>query len=364
VVEREGHRPTGPRIDLDANRRRDGIPRRECPLLAFSVIRWQFEDAAVRPAEGLVSVEDRLNADGPGGEPGEVGDRVPEHIPLEAGGGTRREVTDVDAEDLRGAVHVIHVLPRLPLLVSVENQDQPAGDRTVDHARSEPHLEAQGCALRGSGGPGRAGSATEDQGNRSGGKGSEHEPTLDHESVAVAIDLQDLGSVIDRRAPPALRSSSCSLKMIRASPAVARPGVRTLEAEERRTYLSFRPSTGPRLSLADDRCGAQLEHVHHPLLPEVVSNADLEAINFVTNDRLQAALERTTATKAQIAEAIRINTESRLNALKLGLLIMAGLALLTIIPAGSLPDYRPGEIPADTQLVTARSRVEPIIESS
>jgi hypothetical protein len=36
-----------------------------------------------------------------------------------------------------------------------------------------------------------------------------------------------------------------------------------------------------------------------------------------------------------------------LRALKLGLFIMAGLALVTIIPAGRLPNYRPGELPAD-----------------
>jgi hypothetical protein len=44
---------------------------------------------------------------------------------------------------------------------------------------------------------------------------------------------------------------------------------------------------------------------------------------------------------------VRINTESRLRALKIGLLIMAGLALVTIIPAGRLPNYIPGEIPSD-----------------
>ena len=95
----------------------------------------------------------------------------------------------------------------------------------------------------------------------------------------------------------------------------------------------------------------------HPLLPQVVSEANLDAINFVTNDRLQAAMERTPATPAQIADAVRINTESRLHALKLGLLIMAGLALLTILPAGNLPDYRPGEIPADTAPLEARKAV-------
>ena len=86
----------------------------------------------------------------------------------------------------------------------------------------------------------------------------------------------------------------------------------------------------------------------NPVLPmEIQSQVDLDNINFVSNDRLQSALERTTATPQQIAEAVRINTEARLRALKIGLLIMAGLALLTIIPAGKLPNYIPGEVPSD-----------------
>jgi MFS family permease len=86
----------------------------------------------------------------------------------------------------------------------------------------------------------------------------------------------------------------------------------------------------------------------NPVLPtEIQSQVDLDNINFVSNDRLQSALERTTATPQQIAEAVRINTEARLRALKIGLLIMAGLALLTIIPAGKLPNYIPGDVPSD-----------------
>jgi len=94
----------------------------------------------------------------------------------------------------------------------------------------------------------------------------------------------------------------------------------------------------------------------NPLLPaEIQSQVDLDNINFVSNDRLQNALERTTATPQQIAEAMRINTEARLRALRIGLLIMAGLALLTIIPAGQLPNYIPEEIPSD-QPSTRRER--------
>jgi hypothetical protein len=64
-------------------------------------------------------------------------------------------------------------------------------------------------------------------------------------------------------------------------------------------------------------------------------------------------MERTTAAPEQIAEAVRINTDARLRALRLGFLIMAGLALITIIPAGKLPNYLPGEIPSDEPPETA-----------
>ena len=40
-----------------------------------------------------------------------------------------------------------------------------------------------------------------------------------------------------------------------------------------------------------------------------------------------------------------MHTDARLRALKLGLLLMAGLALLSIVPAGWLPAYKPGEVP-------------------
>jgi predicted MFS family arabinose efflux permease len=86
----------------------------------------------------------------------------------------------------------------------------------------------------------------------------------------------------------------------------------------------------------------------NPRFPtEMQAQLNLDSINFVSNDRLLEILKRTTATPEQVEEAVRINTEARLRALKIGLLIMAGLAALTILPAGRLPNYRPGEIPAN-----------------
>ncbi len=81
------------------------------------------------------------------------------------------------------------------------------------------------------------------------------------------------------------------------------------------------------------------------LTADILGQLDLDRINFVTNDRLLEIMQRTGATAAQVAEAVMVNEESRLRALKIGLLLMAGVALLTIFPAGRLPDYKPGEIP-------------------
>ena len=85
----------------------------------------------------------------------------------------------------------------------------------------------------------------------------------------------------------------------------------------------------------------------NPLLPkEIQSQIDLDNITFVSNDRLQSVMEGTSATSEQKAEAVRVNTDARLRALKIGLLIMAGIAFLGIFPAGGLPNYIPGELPA------------------
>jgi MFS family permease len=81
------------------------------------------------------------------------------------------------------------------------------------------------------------------------------------------------------------------------------------------------------------------------LPPEIQAQVDLDNVNFISNDRLQTVLAGTTASPAQIAEAVRINTDARLRALKIGLVIMAGIAMLAIIPARKLPNYIPGELP-------------------
>jgi predicted MFS family arabinose efflux permease len=92
--------------------------------------------------------------------------------------------------------------------------------------------------------------------------------------------------------------------------------------------------------------GVMRSLVENPYLPdEIQVQLDLDNINFVSNDQLLTIMERIEATPEQVTEAVRINSEMRLNALKLGLLLMAGVAALAILPAGRLPNYRPGDIP-------------------
>ncbi len=83
------------------------------------------------------------------------------------------------------------------------------------------------------------------------------------------------------------------------------------------------------------------------LTDEIQAQVNMDSINFVRNDRLNSVLAQTSATPEQVAEAVRVNEEARLRALKFGLLVMALLSLLAIFPAGRLPDYLPGELPAD-----------------
>ena len=74
----------------------------------------------------------------------------------------------------------------------------------------------------------------------------------------------------------------------------------------------------------------------------VAAQVDFNGASFVSNARLKDVMAGTTATPEQIEEAVRINADARLRALKLSFLLLAGIALLMISPAGRLPDYLRG----------------------
>ncbi|HLX69612.1 MAG TPA: MFS transporter, partial [Verrucomicrobiae bacterium] len=77
----------------------------------------------------------------------------------------------------------------------------------------------------------------------------------------------------------------------------------------------------------------------NPVLPvELKRQVNLDDVSFMSNDVLQRRLQRATeATPGQVTEALRINTDSRLLALKVSFFTLAGLALLAYFPAGALP---------------------------
>jgi hypothetical protein len=89
--------------------------------------------------------------------------------------------------------------------------------------------------------------------------------------------------------------------------------------------------------------------VHNPVIPkELEMELNLDTVPFISNDQLQTTLWGTSATPEHVNEAVRINQETRLVALKVSLFTLRGLALLAFFPAGVLPGYIRGEIPAGT----------------
>jgi hypothetical protein len=105
------------------------------------------------------------------------------------------------------------------------------------------------------------------------------------------------------------------------------------------------------------------ELVHNEVIPlELKSEVNLDNVSFISNDQLRATLGRTSATPEQVEEAVQINTETRLVALKITFFALAGLALLAYFPAGSLPGLavtraavlqRDTEAPIDPALLRA-----------
>jgi MFS family permease len=85
----------------------------------------------------------------------------------------------------------------------------------------------------------------------------------------------------------------------------------------------------------------------NPLIPlELKAQVNLDSVNFISNAQLEEVMGATTATSEQVAEAVRINEEARLRALKASFLILAAIALLAIFPSRGLPNYVPGDVPS------------------
>ncbi|MDO5735660.1 MAG: hypothetical protein Q4P15_04215 [Propionibacteriaceae bacterium] len=81
------------------------------------------------------------------------------------------------------------------------------------------------------------------------------------------------------------------------------------------------------------------------ITPEVMSQVNLDNINFITNDQSGTVLSETTASAEEVDKAVLIYTAARLRALKITLLVLAALALLAVIPAGRMPGFREEDLP-------------------
>lgn len=79
--------------------------------------------------------------------------------------------------------------------------------------------------------------------------------------------------------------------------------------------------------------------------PGLIEQVNFDNVNFITNQQLEQFLSMTTAAPDEVAKAVVIYSTARLQALKVTLLILAGLELLAIIPAGRMPRFRSGDLP-------------------
>jgi hypothetical protein len=89
---------------------------------------------------------------------------------------------------------------------------------------------------------------------------------------------------------------------------------------------------------------------------ELKDEVNLTNLNFLSDEQLKERLGGTSATPEQFTEALRINAEARTRALKIGFLVLSGLAIIALFPCRWLPDYRPGEMPSENESQPANSR--------
>jgi len=87
--------------------------------------------------------------------------------------------------------------------------------------------------------------------------------------------------------------------------------------------------------------------INRSALPSQFNLDNFSHVDFVSNDQLKDVLSTTSATPEQVDEAVRINEDARLRALRASFLLLALICLLAIFPAAGLPDYVPGELSAE-----------------
>ena len=74
---------------------------------------------------------------------------------------------------------------------------------------------------------------------------------------------------------------------------------------------------------------------------------NFDRIDFVSNDQLKEVLSQTSVAPEQLDEAVAINADARLRALRATFLLLAAISLLALIPSTKLPNYKPGQLSAE-----------------
>lgn len=80
---------------------------------------------------------------------------------------------------------------------------------------------------------------------------------------------------------------------------------------------------------------------------ELVEQVNIDNTDFLTNEQLEELLAERDATPDELDAAVELFEEARLDALKATLMLLAALALLGLVPAGGMPDFRKPDLTVD-----------------
>ena len=78
----------------------------------------------------------------------------------------------------------------------------------------------------------------------------------------------------------------------------------------------------------------------HPDIPaSLIEQVNIDRATFLSNEQLEDIMAGTTASPRQLSEALKVNAEARLYALKMTFLLLATGALLMVVPVRRLPGF-------------------------
>jgi MFS family permease len=82
---------------------------------------------------------------------------------------------------------------------------------------------------------------------------------------------------------------------------------------------------------------------------ELIEQVNFDNTNFVTSEQLEELLVERGATPGEVEAAVDIYEEARLRSLRTTLMFLASLALLALVPAGKMPDFREPDLSVEDE---------------